>query len=67
MMVCAVFSLTGCGDKLGAAPAFKDIQRPPPKAQPATADYLIANDRPLAEWIAETARKCNRFGCVGQV
>ena len=64
MMVCAASLLMGCGDKPGSAPAYKDVQRVPPKAKAATADYMIANDRPLAEWIAETARKCDKFGCV---
>lgn len=65
MMICGAFLLTACGDKLGPAPAFKDVQRVPPKVTSETADYLLKNDRRLGEWIVETAKKCNQFGCVG--
>ena len=64
MMAFAAFSLTGCGDKVGFDPAFKDIQRQPPLTKPATADYLLTNDREVGVWIAETAKKCDKFGCV---
>lgn len=63
--ICAAFLLTGCGDKLGPDPAFKDIQRAPPRVTAETAEYLLKNDRRISEWIVETARKCNQFGCVG--
>tara|TARA_R110000851_G_scaffold308778_1_gene467850 strand:+ start:1016 stop:1255 length:240 start_codon:yes stop_codon:yes gene_type:complete len=63
--LCAMTFLAGCDPALtGADPAFKVIQRAPPITKVATVDYLIVNDRPLAEWISETGRKCDRFGCV---
>ena len=64
MMICGVFSLMGC-ESIGAAPAFKDIQRAPPVTKPETAEYLLANDRRVGVWIAETAKKCKLFGCIG--
>ncbi|QLB38238.1 o-spanin [Sulfitobacter phage phiGT1] len=63
-MICAASLLTGCGDRAGSAPAFKDIQRNPPTVKPETADYLLANDRNVGVWIVETAKKCAEFGCV---
>ena len=63
-MICAVSLLTGCGDRVGSASAFKDIQRNPPKVKVETADYLLANDRAVGVWIVETAKKCAEFGCV---
>lgn len=48
----------------GQGASFADIQRKPPPVSDQTACYLVHNERPLAEWIAETAKKCARFGCV---
>ena len=57
--------LAGCDPALtGTDPAFKDIQRAPPITKTETVDYLISNDRLLAEWVSETASKCDKFGCV---
>ena len=55
--------LTACSGVV-VDPAFKDVQRTPPVPTEQTVEYLVTNDRPLAEWIAETRRKCERFGCV---
>lgn len=48
----------------GQGASFADIQRKPPAVSETTASYLVKNARPLAEWIAETTKKCARFGCV---
>jgi len=56
----------GCEAKPSSDPAFKDVQRVPPITKRATVEYLVGNDRLLAEWVAETSRKCDKFGCVGQ-
>lgn len=45
-------------------PAFKDVQRMPPIPSEEAAIYLVKNERPLAEWIAETRVKCKKYGCV---
>ena len=66
MMACATLFLTGCGDRPAAdkAPRFEDVQRTPPKLQhEESVDYLIQHERPLAEWIAETAIACEEYGC----
>lgn len=66
MMICAIFFATSCGEVRPAdkAPRFEDVQREPPKLQhEETVDYLIRHERPLAEWIAETAIACDEYGC----
>lgn len=55
--------LTACSI-VSVEPAFKDVQRAPPVPSEETARIIVANDRPLAEWIAETRRKCEKFGCA---
>lgn len=57
--------LTACAEPgVSLDPAFKDVQRNPPDLKEASAQYLIQHDRHVAEWIAETKRKCAQFGCV---
>tara|TARA_R100000951_G_C2644856_1_gene182208 strand:- start:2418 stop:2630 length:213 start_codon:yes stop_codon:yes gene_type:complete len=60
--VSSPFLLMGCETKTGAL--FSDVQRTPPALKPATADYIIRNDRDVAVWIGETKQKCEKFGCV---
>ena len=55
--------LTACSG-VSVEPAFKDVQRLPPVPSETTARVIVANDRPLAEWIAETRLKCEEFGCA---
>ncbi|MEM1079211.1 MAG: hypothetical protein AAGI09_11835 [Pseudomonadota bacterium] len=43
---------------------FSDIQRAPPPVAPASVDFLIREERPLAAWIAETNKNCETFGCA---
>lgn len=62
MMICVITLISGCNVQSEAA--FKDIQRHPPVIERETVDYLIGNNRPLIEWIAETGKKCDKFGCV---
>jgi len=62
----SIIFLAGCEAKPSSDPAFRDIQRVPPITKRATVEYLVGNDRLLAEWVAETSRKCDKFGCVGQ-
>lgn len=65
MMLCAMLSTGGCVKAVDHADArFKDVQRKPPLSRAATVDYLIANDRPLAVWIEETAKACDDYGCL---
>jgi len=64
MAACSMIFLAGCDLRTGSDPAFKDIQRAPPLTKAETVGYLVSNDRLLAEWLAETARKCDKFGCV---
>lgn len=49
---------------VGAEPAFKDVQRQPPMVSEATSRVIVRDDRALAVWISETAKKCAEFGCV---
>jgi hypothetical protein len=46
-----------------AEPRFSDVARKPPLTQP-TVDYITANDRPFANWVAEMARACDDHGCT---
>ena len=61
---CSLIFLAACEPKPASDPAFKDVQRVPPITKRASVEYLVTNDRLLAEWVAETARKCDKFGCV---
>lgn len=64
---CFAFSLAGCfraPEKADARPAFVDVVRDPPDAKPETADYLIRNDRPVAEYLAELGIACDTYGCL---
>gem|GEM_PF-5433173 len=55
--------LTAC-EAVTVEAAFKDVQRHPPRVSDDTAQIILTNDRPFAEWVAETRRKCERFRCV---
>lgn len=54
--------LTAC-QGAGVDAAFKDVQRAPPDLKRETAEYLVQHDAHVAVWIAETRKKCERFGC----
>lgn len=60
-MILMPLLLSAC---LGADASFKDVQRKPPTVSDATAVYLVKNERPFTEWVAETRKKCEKFGCV---
>jgi hypothetical protein len=56
--------LAGCqGPIPQTEPLFKDVQREPPLMQAETVEYLVRNDRPMAEWVEETAQACDEYGC----
>jgi len=40
------------------------VQRKPPQVSASTIKTIVRDDRPLAEWIEETARACDEYGCV---
>jgi hypothetical protein len=63
-MICVAGFLSGCGQATDPAARFSDVARNPPLSRPATIEYLITYDRPLAEWIEEMARACDVYGCV---
>lgn len=56
--------LAACPGAVTTDALFKDVQRAPPALQPQTAEFLVKEDRAVAVWIAETVRKCEKFGCV---
>ena len=60
---CLTLSLAACPVVTNDA-LFKDVQRKPPSVKETTLVVIVREDRPLAEWIEETARKCDEFGCV---
>ena len=62
-LILTMHLLTACS-VVAVDPAFKDVQRIPPVPSEETVRVIVANDRPLAEWIAETRRKCEKFGCA---
>lgn len=61
-MACAMLCCAGCL-RVESDAAFRDVQRQPPLTRAATVEWLVANDRPVAAWIEETARACDRHGC----
>ena len=62
--ILAMTLLLGACKGLGADPRFTDIQRRPPDIRPDLALTIVEKQRALAEWIAETRKKCEEFGCV---
>lgn len=64
--LCSSASLAGCDAPAPTedAPLFVDVVRQPPKAKPATATYLIDNDRDVAEYLAEIGLACEEYGCL---
>jgi hypothetical protein len=66
-MLACVIALSGCSGRetdSDLRPAFSDVVRELPKAQnPATPEYLVTEERPLAEWIAEIGAACEQYGC----
>jgi len=55
--------LTACLG-VGVEPAFKDIQRAPPEITKSTVLVIVRDDRAFGEWVAETKRKCELYGCA---
>lgn len=47
-----------------AEPHFTDVVSAPPITNPATPEWLVTNDRPLAVWIEGIAQACDRYGCA---
>jgi len=65
MTGCAALCLTGCGGLNGPDALFKDVAKSPPLTRSEIVEYLITNDRGLAEWIEYQARMCDLHGCAG--
>lgn len=64
-MICAAVCLTGCAGLNGPDALFKDEAKARPLTRPATVEYLIENDRGLAEWNEYQASLCDLHGCAG--
>tara|TARA_R110002072_G_scaffold26966_23_gene88489 strand:- start:980 stop:1213 length:234 start_codon:yes stop_codon:yes gene_type:complete len=64
MLICATVFLAGCDPTQQSGARFKDVARKPPLTQQKTVDYLVRNDRPMAEWVEEMASACDRYGCL---
>jgi predicted small lipoprotein YifL len=68
MMICTIAFLAGCSEQKGPErppdALFSDVAKKPPLTKHATVDYLVANDRAMAEWVEYMARSCDRHGCI---
>lgn len=61
-MLCVVAFSSGCA--MGSDALFKDVSKRPPLTKAETIDYLIENDRKMAEWVEYQATQCDRHGCI---
>ena len=60
-IVCLTGFLSGCLPATNEA-LYKDVARKPPIKR-GTVEYIVANDRPFAEWVEEMAAACDVHGC----